>query len=135
MATNYNDDPFVLIVAGTIGTILLGILSHSGTEAYKARQLKEMPDSYWEAKKAEAQSAIEIRREELAQEERLTLDKRQREQEAAAAKREFEKAAPPEYWTSLAEQAKAKEQAKIERDKAAAVAKAASEFRRAANGW
>lgn len=58
----------------------------------------KLPPEYWEAKKAEAQANAEVEKAKIESDERLVKDQRDRLDAEAAATREFEKSAPPEYW-------------------------------------
>ena len=107
---------------------LVAVIFGGGAMAVRANRiegerLKDMPDSYWEAKKAEAEASVKKHEIDVASNERLVLDSRNRETAKAEAKREFEKSAPPEYWDAIARKAEAEERTKT----AAAQAKAAKE--------
>lgn len=131
----------VLCVGAALFATLFGIKSMSEYQdkRLEADKLRSMPDSYWEARKAEAAASVKKHEMDIASKERLTLDKRNREAEEAAAQREFEKTAPPEYWASLARQVEAEERGRTDRENAQAQAKAlekaAYEIRRAAIGY
>lgn len=144
MANDYTEDKMVYGFLAGLGAILVSCIAIASGASYKQEKMKltrlsEMPDSYWEAEKAKAESSVKKHELDLALKERLELDKRTRAAEEMAAKRAFEASAPPEYWTSMAEQVKAKERAKTEREnakrQAQAITRAAQEFRHAATGY
>lgn len=102
-----------LEVGGAFGSVM----------SYKAKQLeaerlKEMPDSYWMAEKAKAEAAVKQHELDIALKERLELDARDRAALERAAKLEFERTAPPEYWEAAARKAEAAERGKTERENA-----------------
>lgn len=141
---NDNDFGFELkAIAIMIGGLLAGLVS-SQIFSYKekcveANRLSSMPDSYWEAEKAKAESAVKQHELDIAMKERLAIDERERKAKAAAAKMEFEKTAPAEYWAAIARKAEAEERGKTEREnaqiQAKAIERAAAEVRRAAVGY
>ena len=90
----------------------------------EAKRLMSMPDSYWEAEKEKAIASVKKHELDIQYKERMELDKRERKAKEAEAQREFEKSAPPEYWTSLAKQKEAEERGKTERQTAQARANA-----------
>lgn len=108
--------------------IAVGAVANSFTNIKKATieadRLKAMPDSYWEAKKAEAEASVKKHELDIAYKERMELDARERRAKEAAAKREFEQSAPPEYWEAMARKAEAEERGKTERENAKAQADA-----------
>lgn len=59
---------------------------------------KEYPPEYWTAKAEEAKAKAETDKARIESEERLKIDERIRRDAEIAAKREFEKDAPAEYW-------------------------------------
>ena len=106
----------VKVIAG-IGTIVLGAFAihayeesqrqkHIMADKQKAREherrLKEMevdlPPEYWTAKAAEHEASIKKHEIDIQSQERLCLDKRNRDDAERQAIREFEKDAPAEYW-------------------------------------
>ncbi len=77
----------------------------------KTRQMeieKDYPPEYWLAKKAAEEASIKKHEIDVASRERLSLDKREREDKARQERTSFELNAPPEYWESkkVAEQEK-----------------------------
>lgn len=118
-------DSFLNTIVLFCGFFVAGsLISSYKKEDIKAKQLMGMPDSYWEAKKEEAIASVKRYELDVQSRERLELDKRERKAREAAAQREFEKTAPPEYWISLAKQKEAEEQGKTERQIASARASA-----------
>ena len=105
-------------ILDTIAVICLGSLALFGfgylvtyDERARTRQMeieKEYPPEYWLAKKAAEEASIKKHEIDVASRERLSLDKREREDKARKEKTSFELNAPPEYWESkkVAEQEK-----------------------------
>ncbi len=79
-------------------------------EIEKAKIQKEYPAEYWQAKEAKAKADAEVKKAKIESDERLELDRRNRQDEEMARKREFEKNAPAEYWEQqrIAEEEKTK---------------------------
>lgn len=132
-----------IIIAGIAGATMAVMSIAGGVSSYKSKQLEAkrligMPDSYWEAEKAKAEAEVKMHEMDVASDERLLLDERERKAKAAAARLEFQKAAPAEYWDYLAREKEAQERGKTERENAAAQAKAienaARDIRKAVSG-
>ena len=68
-------------------------------ELDKMETESKFPPEYWAAKKAETEASVEKHRIDQESSERLTIDSRNRADAEKAAKRDFEKDAPAEYWT------------------------------------
>lgn len=119
-----------LLCFGAAGLLAIagGAVANSFTGIKKATieadRLKAMPDSYWEAKKAEAEASVKKHELDIAYKERMELDARERHAKERTAKREFEQSAPPEYWEAMARKAEAEERGKTERENAKAQADA-----------
>lgn len=113
-----------LLGFGAAGLLAIagGAVANSFTSIKKATieadRLKAMPDSFWEAKKAEAEASVKMHELDIAHKERMELDARERRAKELAAKREFEQSAPPEYWEAMAKKAEAEERGKTERENA-----------------
>lgn len=56
------------------------------------------PPEYWIAQKAKSEADADIRKARIESDERLEVDRRNREDEERKALREFEKDAPESYW-------------------------------------
>lgn len=129
----------VIIVAGALTGFISGKIFSYREKSIETERLKSMPDSYWEAEKAKAEASAKKHEIDVAMKERLVLDERDRKAKADAAKLEFERTAPPEYWDAMAKKIEAEERGKTEREnakiQAKAIEKAASEVRRAAIGY
>lgn len=142
MSKDINKDQIIGIAIAVVGALAAFVSGRTFTFREKIAEnerLKNMPDSYWEAEKAKAESAAKQHELDIAMKERLALDERERKAKEAAAKLEFEKTAPPEYWAAMAKKIEAEERGKTEREnaqlQAEAIKKAAEEVRRAAIGY
>lgn len=129
----------VIVVAGALTGFISGKIFSYQEKSVEAERLKNMPDSYWEAEKAKAEASAKKHELDVAMKERLVLDERDRKAKADAARLEFERTAPPEYWDAMAKKIEAEERGKTEREnaqiQAKAIEKAAAEVRRAAIGY
>lgn len=107
---------FAIIAGGTI-TAAAGFAY--GAKVHNDNTLKSMPESYWEAQKAEADTDykkhlanLEYRKEQDALNRKAAAEKAEqdhrRQMEREAALREFEKNQPPEYWTFKAAEREAR---------------------------
>ena len=72
--------------------------NHDEAELEKVRLEASYPPEYWKAKEAEVKADADIQKAKIASQEKLTLDKRDREDREITALRDFEKDAPSEYW-------------------------------------
>lgn len=73
-------------------------LADNEFELKKAELEGAYPPEYWTAKAAAAAADAGVRKAAIESEERLTMDARERRDAEQKAIREFEKAAPAEYW-------------------------------------
>ena len=126
---------------GVIGILVFGyaITNDKRVELKEFELKKTFPPEYWiaEAKSSEASVKIkeldnELQLKEIEKSERLTLDKRNREDEALVKRLEFEKTAPAGYWALRAEEERSKAQLEIAKEESNAKVKAAQENRKAA---
>lgn len=103
----------------TAVTILGGCGIAYGIQAHHDNTMKNMPESYWEAQKAEKDveykkhlADLEYRKEKDAEDRKANAEKAEadhrRQMEKDAALREFEKNQPPEYWTYKAAEREAR---------------------------
>lgn len=111
-----NNKLFAVVFGGTAAAVA-GLAY--GAQVHHDNTLKNMPEAYWEAKKAEQDAAykkhladLEYRKEKdeadrKANAELAECDHR-RQMEKDAALREFEKNQPPEYWTYKAAEREAR---------------------------
>lgn len=101
----YNYKTIIAIASGCCGIVGIPALIHylekrdaNALEAKKAEIAAGYPPEYWEAEAAKAREKGETERAKIESDERLALDRRERETAEAEAKREFEKDAPDSYW-------------------------------------
>ena len=105
-----------LATAGT-ATVIAGIAY--GTQVHHDNTMKNMPDSYWEAKKAETDADykkhvadLEYKKEKDEADRKAIAAKAEQEHkyqlEKQKSEQEFEKNQPPEYWTYKAADREAK---------------------------
>lgn len=146
------------------GVLITGFIFNYKGKRIEADKLKQMPEAYWLAKKAEEEANALIKKAEaeasvkkheidVSSNERLAIDHRERKTKEQVAKLEFEQAAfqsaPPEYWEMLATKAKAENESKTALETARlqaqaeknaadaharAITSAAREIRQAING-
>lgn len=111
-----NDKFYAFLFAGT-ATAAAGIAY--GSKIHHDNTLKNMPDAYWEAQKAEQEASykkhladLEYQKEKDEADRKANAEKaerdHQRQMEKDAALREFEKNQPPEYWTYKAAEREAR---------------------------
>ena len=111
-----NNKLYALTFAGTV--IAASGLAY-GAQVHRDNTLKNMPESYWEAQKAEKDAEYKKHLADLDyRKERDALDRKEaaekaerdhrRQMEKDAALREFEKNQPPEYWTYKAAEREAR---------------------------
>lgn len=67
-------------------------------EVKKIEQQAKLPPEYWTAKVEEAKASVKKHQMDVESNERMTLDRRNREDAERTAKLEYEKNAPKEYW-------------------------------------
>ena len=100
-------------------TILGGCGIAYGINVHHDNTLKNMPESYWEAQKAEKDveykkhlANLEYRKEKDAEDRKANAEKAEadhrRAMEKQASLQEFEKNQPPEYWTYKAAEREAR---------------------------
>lgn len=142
------------------GVLITGFIFNYKGKRIEADKLKQMPEAYWLAKKAEEEANALIKKAEaeasvkkheidVSSNERLAIDHRERKTKEQVAKLEFEQSAPPEYWEMLATKAKAENESKTALETARlqaqaeknaadaharAITSAAREIRQAING-
>lgn len=111
-----NNKLFAFLFAGTAATAA-GFAY--GAQVHRDNTLKNMPEAYWEAQKAEKDAEykkhladLEYRREKDEADRKANAEKAEqdhrRTMEKDAALREFEKNQPPEYWTYKAAEREAR---------------------------
>ena len=78
------------------------------------------PPEYWKAKEAEVNAEVDIKKAKIESDERLLIDKRKREENEIACRRNFERNAPAEYWEQkrVAEEERTKRELNRQRYKA-----------------
>lgn len=111
-----NNKLFALVFGGA-ATAVAGFAY--GAQVHHDNTLKNMPESYWEAQKAEKDAEykkhlanLEYRKEKDEADRKANAEKAEndhrRQMEKDAALREFEKNQPPEYWTYKAAEREAR---------------------------
>lgn len=141
---NMNFDKFekaCLTLLGIAGILVLGyaITNDKRIELKELEIKKTLPTEYFlaEAKESEASSKAKeldhaLRMAEIDKSERLTIDKRNREDAARIQRMEFEKTAPAGYWALRAEEERSKAEIEIAKHESNAMVKTAQENRKAA---
>lgn len=89
-------------------------MTNANNAIEKAKLEATYPPEYWLAKKAAEEANVEEEKAKIEATKQLELDKRDREDAEKAARREYEKNAPAEYW----EQKRIAEEEKTKRDRA-----------------
>lgn len=92
------DNPMASILLCGTAIACSVIFGETYNKADTRRHERELPDSYWEAKKAEAEAQAKIAQHKADIERELKLDNRNREDERYRQRLEFEKTAPVGYW-------------------------------------
>lgn len=111
-----NNKFYTLVAVGT--TAAVAGLAY-GACAHHDNTLKNMPESYWEAQKAQQEAFykkhladLEYQKEKDALDRKAAAEKAEqdhrRQMEKDTALREFEKSQPPEYWTYKAAEREAR---------------------------
>ena len=111
-----NNKMMAFLFAGT-ATAVAGFAY--GSQVHKDNTMKNMPEAYWEAQKAEQEAEykkhiadLEYRKEKDALDRKASAERAEqdhrRKMEQDAALREFEKNQPPEYWTYKATEREAR---------------------------
>lgn len=114
-----NDQLAICGLTAATATILGACGIVYGIQAHHDNTLKSMPESYWEAQKAQQDVAykkhladLEYREKKDAEDRKANAEKAEadhrRQMEKDAALREFEKNQPPEYWTYKAAEREAR---------------------------
>lgn len=102
---NFKNSKDIITCAGILGAGLIAAFTYlrkqkidRDSEVEKLKAEASYPPEYWIAKQAEAKANCDIRKAEIESSTKLAIDKRDREDERAKNKMEFEKNAPSEYW-------------------------------------
>lgn len=135
----FDDFEDALMLVGILGLTAVGCAAATASRDVRVEEIRKgYPAEYWSAQEAEAQERIKrceleaeerIRKHEIevAAQERLKLDARERDAVARRERLEFEKGAPAEYWTYRREHERMEAEKKIAQERSKADIEAAKQ--------